>query len=97
MMGEGGRRAAFSAPLAHPDIPRSSRKAAKREILLCDFEGCGKIFSNRQYLNVRPVGGGWEGPKSLFRAREVQLSAFTPPAPCFEPRLWPPLSFDFVS
>uniref|UniRef100_A0A8C3RGH2 C2H2-type domain-containing protein n=1 Tax=Cyanoderma ruficeps TaxID=181631 RepID=A0A8C3RGH2_9PASS len=27
------------------------RKAAKREILLCDFEGCGKIFSNRQYLN----------------------------------------------
>lgn len=28
------------------------RKAAKREILLCDFEGCGKIFSNRQYLNV---------------------------------------------
>lgn len=30
----------------------SVRKAAKREILLCDFEGCGKIFSNRQYLNV---------------------------------------------
>lgn len=29
-----------------------TRKAAKREILLCDFEGCGKIFSNRQYLNV---------------------------------------------
>ncbi|KAL7986287.1 hypothetical protein Chor_011453 [Crotalus horridus] len=27
------------------------RKAAKREILLCDFDGCGKIFSNRQYLN----------------------------------------------
>ncbi|OPJ80723.1 hypothetical protein AV530_010096 [Patagioenas fasciata monilis] len=26
-------------------------KAAKREILLCDFAGCGKIFSNRQYLN----------------------------------------------
>lgn len=21
-------------------------------MLLCDFEGCGKIFSNRQYLNV---------------------------------------------
>ncbi|XP_029428683.1 zinc finger protein 692 [Rhinatrema bivittatum] len=27
------------------------RRTAKREILLCDFEGCGKIFSNRQYLN----------------------------------------------
>nr|XP_042702774.1 zinc finger protein 692-like isoform X6 [Chrysemys picta bellii] len=27
------------------------RKATKREMLLCDFEGCGKIFSNRQYLN----------------------------------------------
>ncbi|KAJ7317198.1 hypothetical protein JRQ81_003360 [Phrynocephalus forsythii] len=27
------------------------RKAAKREILLCDYDGCGKIFSNRQYLN----------------------------------------------
>ncbi|KAM6364641.1 zinc finger protein 692 isoform 2-T2 [Pluvialis apricaria] len=31
--------------------PKRIRKAAKREILLCDFEGCGKIFSNRQYLN----------------------------------------------
>lgn len=93
MMGEGGRRAAFSAPLAHPDIPRSSRKAAKREILLCDFEGCGKIFSNRQYLNVRPVVVGREGPKSLFFcAREVQPSAFIPPAPCFEPLLWSLLS-----
>ncbi|POI21342.1 hypothetical protein CIB84_014911, partial [Bambusicola thoracicus] len=28
--------------------PKRIRKAAKREILLCDFEGCGKIFSNRQ-------------------------------------------------
>ncbi|XP_064900177.1 zinc finger protein 692 isoform X2 [Columba livia] len=31
--------------------PKRIRKAAKREILLCDFAGCGKIFSNRQYLN----------------------------------------------
>ncbi|KFU91028.1 Zinc finger protein 692, partial [Chaetura pelagica] len=31
--------------------PKRIRKAAKREILLCDFEGCGKIFSNLQYLN----------------------------------------------
>ncbi|XP_045855477.1 zinc finger protein 692 isoform X2 [Meles meles] len=27
------------------------RKAAKRELLPCDFPGCGRIFSNRQYLN----------------------------------------------
>ncbi|MBN3305839.1 ZN692 protein, partial [Amia calva] len=27
------------------------RKAAPREILPCEFEGCGKIFSTRQYLN----------------------------------------------
>ncbi|XP_069089102.1 zinc finger protein 692 isoform X1 [Pleurodeles waltl] len=27
------------------------RKSAKMEILQCDYEGCGKIFSNRQYLN----------------------------------------------
>ncbi|XP_026502743.1 zinc finger protein 692-like [Terrapene carolina triunguis] len=32
--------------------PKRIRKATKREMLLCDFEGCGKIFSNRQYLNV---------------------------------------------
>nr|XP_056720136.1 zinc finger protein 692 [Euleptes europaea] len=31
--------------------PKKIRKAAKREILLCDYDGCGKIFSNRQYLN----------------------------------------------
>ncbi|KAM6472634.1 zinc finger protein 692 isoform 2-T5 [Liasis olivaceus] len=31
--------------------PKRIRKAAKREILLCDYDGCGKIFSNRQYLN----------------------------------------------
>lgn len=31
------------------------RKAAKRELLPCDFPGCGRIFSNRQYLNVRDV------------------------------------------
>ncbi|XP_077180881.1 zinc finger protein 692 isoform X2 [Paroedura picta] len=31
--------------------PKRIRKAAKQEILLCDYDGCGKIFSNRQYLN----------------------------------------------
>ena len=47
----------------------SCRKAAKREILLCDFEGCGKIFSNRQYLNVRAaVGRGLWGQDPLFHA-----------------------------
>ncbi|KAM9368090.1 zinc finger protein 692-like, partial [Phaethornis superciliosus] len=42
-------------PLPNEDVaqigPKRIRKAAKRELLLCDFEGCGKIFSNRQYLN----------------------------------------------
>ncbi|XP_053548352.1 zinc finger protein 692 isoform X2 [Bombina bombina] len=27
------------------------RKATPHEILLCEYEGCGKIFSKRQYLN----------------------------------------------
>ncbi|XP_006894025.1 PREDICTED: zinc finger protein 692 [Elephantulus edwardii] len=48
-----------SAPAAAPDWdeetaqigPKRIRKAAKRELLPCDFPGCGKIFSNRQYLN----------------------------------------------
>ncbi|XP_040833097.1 zinc finger protein 692 isoform X1 [Ochotona curzoniae] len=31
--------------------PKRVRKAARRELLPCDFPGCGKIFSNRQYLN----------------------------------------------
>lgn len=38
-----------------------SRKAAKKELMPCDFPGCGRIFSNRQYLNVRGssgMGGG---------------------------------------
>lgn len=35
----------------------SLRKAAKRELMPCDFPGCGRIFSNRQYLNVRDTGG----------------------------------------
>ncbi|ERE68772.1 E3 ubiquitin-protein ligase [Cricetulus griseus] len=30
---------------------RRMRKAAKRELMPCDFPGCGRIFSNRQYLN----------------------------------------------
>nr|KAF6482754.1 zinc finger protein 692 [Molossus molossus] len=33
--------------------PKRIRKAAKKELLPCDFPGCGRIFSNRQYLNVR--------------------------------------------
>ncbi|XP_036864683.1 zinc finger protein 692 isoform X5 [Manis javanica] len=36
-----------TAPQTEP-LPR---KAAKRELLPCDFPGCGRIFSNRQYLN----------------------------------------------
>ncbi|XP_046309837.1 zinc finger protein 692 isoform X2 [Marmota monax] len=31
--------------------PKRIRKAAKRELMSCDFPGCGRIFSNRQYLN----------------------------------------------
>uniref|UniRef100_G1TLN7 Zinc finger protein 692 n=1 Tax=Oryctolagus cuniculus TaxID=9986 RepID=G1TLN7_RABIT len=31
--------------------PKRIRKAARRELMPCDFPGCGKIFSNRQYLN----------------------------------------------
>ncbi|KAF6098320.1 zinc finger protein 692 [Phyllostomus discolor] len=31
--------------------PKRIRKAAKKELLPCDFPGCGRIFSNRQYLN----------------------------------------------
>ncbi|KAM9729770.1 zinc finger protein 692 isoform 5-T5 [Dama dama] len=31
--------------------PKRIRKAARRELLPCDFPGCGRIFSNRQYLN----------------------------------------------
>ena len=54
----------------------SCRKAAKREILLCDFEGCGKIFSNRQYLNVRAaVGQGLWGqdPFSMHTIASIPL------------------------
>ncbi|XP_039623680.1 zinc finger protein 692 [Polypterus senegalus] len=31
--------------------PRRIRKAAPKEILLCEFDSCGKLFSTRQYLN----------------------------------------------
>ncbi|XP_069485004.1 zinc finger protein 692-like [Ambystoma mexicanum] len=35
-----------------PQIVRKRiRKTAKVEIIQCDYEGCDKIFSNRQYLN----------------------------------------------
>ncbi|XP_061093842.1 zinc finger protein 692 [Conger conger] len=30
---------------------KRKRKATPRDILPCEFEGCGKIFSSRQYLN----------------------------------------------
>ncbi|KAJ8278570.1 hypothetical protein GJAV_G00089020 [Gymnothorax javanicus] len=30
---------------------RRKRKATPRDILPCEFDGCGKIFSSRQYLN----------------------------------------------
>ncbi|XP_038626290.1 LOW QUALITY PROTEIN: zinc finger protein 692 [Tachyglossus aculeatus] len=55
-----GARGAGRRPRASPqppddDVaqigPKRIRKAAKRELLPCDFPGCGKIFSNRQYLN----------------------------------------------
>lgn len=59
--------------IGHGFSTLSCRKAAKREILLCDYEGCGKIFSNRQYLNVRP-GGNRCAPVPLLCSREVQLS-----------------------
>lgn len=32
-------------------VRKRIRKTAKMEILQCDYEECGKIFSNRQYLN----------------------------------------------
>ncbi|XP_013368467.1 PREDICTED: zinc finger protein 692 isoform X5 [Chinchilla lanigera] len=31
--------------------PKRIRRAAKRELTPCDFPGCGRVFSNRQYLN----------------------------------------------
>ncbi|KAF5912008.1 hypothetical protein HPG69_003282, partial [Diceros bicornis minor] len=58
--------------------PKRIRKAAKRELLPCDFPGCGRIFSNRQYLNVRGTGWvlcgrwGWgEGLKEKLRQRSL--------------------------
>ncbi|XP_032191062.1 zinc finger protein 692 isoform X5 [Mustela erminea] len=38
-------------PQAAQQTEPQARKAAKRELLPCDFPGCGRIFSNRQYLN----------------------------------------------
>lgn len=52
MMLEGG---SFIQIGLTPILAFLHRKAAKREILLCDYDGCGKIFSNRQYLNVSYV------------------------------------------
>ncbi|XP_042525418.1 zinc finger protein 692-like [Dipodomys spectabilis] len=46
---------ARSAPARDQDTaqigPKRIRKAARRELMPCDFPGCGRIFSNRQYLN----------------------------------------------
>ncbi|XP_070230310.1 zinc finger protein 692 isoform X4 [Bos indicus] len=38
-----------ASPWTYSSSP--DEKAAKRELLPCDFPGCGRIFSNRQYLN----------------------------------------------
>lgn len=43
-----------------PVLPH--RRAARRELLPCDFPGCGRIFSNRQYLNVRALMAWTLGP-----------------------------------
>lgn len=55
------------------------RKAAKREILLCDFEGCGKIFSNRQYLNVRATVA--LKSTSYAPGHAAELGTSVPPTP----------------
>uniref|UniRef100_A0A8C0XDB5 Zinc finger protein 692 n=1 Tax=Castor canadensis TaxID=51338 RepID=A0A8C0XDB5_CASCN len=52
-----GTQALSAAPVSAWDEdtaqigPKRIRKAAKRELMPCDFPGCGRIFSNRQYLN----------------------------------------------
>ncbi|KAM5217116.1 zinc finger protein 692 isoform 12-T15 [Hipposideros larvatus] len=38
-----------ASPWTYSSSP--DEKAARRELLPCDFPGCGRIFSNRQYLN----------------------------------------------
>ncbi|XP_077908892.1 zinc finger protein 692 isoform X3 [Ictidomys tridecemlineatus] len=38
-----------ASPWTYSSSP--DEKAAKRELMSCDFPGCGRIFSNRQYLN----------------------------------------------
>ncbi|XP_069850187.1 zinc finger protein 692 [Dipodomys merriami] len=51
----GSRVPSAPAPARDEDAaqigPRRIRKAARRELMPCDFPGCGRIFSNRQYLN----------------------------------------------
>lgn len=42
-------------------------------MLLCDFEGCGKIFSNRQYLNVSDTVTCGEGHLTHPQHRLVLL------------------------
>ncbi|ELK03256.1 Zinc finger protein 692 [Pteropus alecto] len=51
-----GSQAPSAVPLALEEDsehigPKRIRRAARRELLPCDFPGCGRIFSNRQYLN----------------------------------------------
>ncbi|XP_059498891.1 zinc finger protein 692-like [Stegostoma tigrinum] len=49
-----------------PQIPmRKIRKKAPMEILRCEFEGCGKVVSNRQYLKVG-------SPADLAQCRQPQ-------------------------
>ncbi|XP_012871017.1 PREDICTED: zinc finger protein 692 [Dipodomys ordii] len=51
----GSRVRSAPAPARDEDAaqigPKRIRKAARRELMPCDFAGCGRIFSNRQYLN----------------------------------------------
>lgn len=62
-----GSRALSAVPLALEEDsehigPKRIRRAARRELLPCDFPGCGRIFSNRQYLNVRALTARTLGP-----------------------------------
>uniref|UniRef100_A0A671EZU4 Zinc finger protein 692 n=1 Tax=Rhinolophus ferrumequinum TaxID=59479 RepID=A0A671EZU4_RHIFE len=50
-VGGGAQPALSGTPQAAQQTEALARKAARRELLPCDFPGCGRIFSNRQYLN----------------------------------------------
>ncbi|KAF6098316.1 zinc finger protein 692 [Phyllostomus discolor] len=56
--------------------PKRIRKAAKKELLPCDFPGCGRIFSNRQYLNEKFEAQKEQGlPPHSARALRAGLKA----------------------